>query len=209
MSLAPFGTLEDSRKGKYGSLHREIRQSDETVGPTLHQMLAVVCQWTETAVSHVQWLRWSLFRPLDSLAKTTRYIRVGARGSSDAYKRKNRGKEKKLVLWKGLVSSHLSVFALSSSLVASCRCVLWSVEPWQEPAPQSCISTSNTEANDPLQHGRGGTRDYMHASTHTLTPSHTDAVRARTLAHRDIYEFLGCLNFSFGSAWDVISSSSC
>lgn len=128
-----------------------------------------VGQWKETAVSHVQWLRWSLFRPLDSLAKTTRYIRVGARGSSDAYKRKNRGKEKKLVLWKGLVSSHLSVFALSSSLVASCRCVLWSVEPWQEPAPQSCISTSNTEANDPLQHGRGGTRDYMHASTHTLT----------------------------------------
>lgn len=54
MSLAPFGTLEDSRKGKYGSLHREIWQSDETVGPTLHQMLAAVCQWKETAVSHVQ-----------------------------------------------------------------------------------------------------------------------------------------------------------
>lgn len=40
----------------------------------------------------------------------------------------------------------------------------------------------------------------MRVHTHTLTPSHTDAVRARTLAHRDIYEFPGCLNFSFGSA---------
>lgn len=54
MSVAPFGTSEDSRKGQYGSLTRAIRQSDKTAGPTLHQMLAVlhtvVCQWKEKSI---------------------------------------------------------------------------------------------------------------------------------------------------------------
>lgn len=85
--------------------------------------------------------------------------------------------------------SHLPVFDPSSSPVASCCSVLWSVERWQEQDPPNCISTSTAEANDPLQHQEGSARDYTHTHTHTL----------KVTAHQGG----GCLNLSCGSEWDT------
>lgn len=153
-----------------------------------------VGQWKETAVSHVQWLRWSLFRPLDSLAKTTRYIRVGARGSSDAYKERTEAKRKSLCCEKvscRLICLSLPSPPLSWHPVAVCS-DQWSRDRsplLRAASPLQTLRQMTRCSTDGVAHGI----ICMRVHTHSLPRTQTPYVHAHL--HTEIYT----------SSWDVLT----